>query len=57
MDCFAYSTEHLLAELERLNLLIQAQVARARQLHVDDEQFRGALYISEQELDALLKQC
>ena len=55
MDCFTNSTEHLLAELERVDLLIQAQVARARQLHVDDEQFRG-LYISEQELDALLKQ-
>ncbi|MDD5323572.1 MAG: AAA family ATPase [Methylococcales bacterium] len=55
MDCFTHSTEHLLAELERVDLLIQAQVARARQLHVDDEQFRG-LYISEQELDALLKQ-
>jgi len=55
MDCFTHSTEHLLAELERVDLLIHAQVARARQLHVDDEQFRG-LYISEQELDALLKQ-
>ena len=55
MDCFTHSTEHLLAELERVDLLIQTQVARARQLHVNDEQFRG-LYISEQELDALLKQ-
>ena len=55
MDYFANSTEYLLAELERVDLLIQAQVAKARKIHVDDEQFRG-LYISEQELDALLRQ-
>jgi len=55
MDSFTHSADHLLAELERIDLLIQAQVTRARQLHVDDEQFRG-LYISEQELDTLLKQ-
>jgi AAA+ superfamily predicted ATPase len=55
MDYFINSTEHLLAELERIDLLIQVQVVRARQMHVNDEQFRG-LYISEQELDALLKQ-
>ncbi|MDD5462503.1 MAG: hypothetical protein PHG00_12850 [Methylococcales bacterium] len=55
MDYFINSTDHLLAELERIDLLIQAQVVRVRQLHVNDEQFRG-LYISEQELDALLKQ-
>jgi SpoVK/Ycf46/Vps4 family AAA+-type ATPase len=52
---FENSLQHLLAELERIDLLIAAQVARARRLHADDEQFRG-LYISEEEIDALLKQ-
>jgi SpoVK/Ycf46/Vps4 family AAA+-type ATPase len=52
---FASSREHLLAELERVDLLIAAEVARARRLHADDEQFRG-LYISEAEVDALLRQ-
>ena len=52
---FENSLQHLLAELERIDLLIAAQVARARRLHTDDEQFRG-LYISEEEIDALLKQ-
>jgi hypothetical protein len=55
VDYFANSTEYLLAELEWVDLLIQVQVAKARKIHVDDEQFRG-LYISEQELDALLRQ-
>ncbi|MEN8261347.1 MAG: hypothetical protein ABFS02_12325, partial [Pseudomonadota bacterium] len=55
MQHFAGSLQHVLAELERVDLLIQAQVARVRSLHADDEQFRG-LYISEQELDALLRQ-
>ncbi|MGH7928020.1 MAG: AAA family ATPase, partial [Candidatus Binatia bacterium] len=52
---FENSLQHFLAELERVDLLIAAQVARARRLHGEDEQFRG-LYISEEELDALLKQ-
>ena len=55
MDGFADSSQHLLAELERIDLLIQDQVAQVRRLQTADEQFRG-LYISEQELDALLKQ-
>ena len=52
---FETSLQHLLAELERIDLLIAAQVARARRLFAHDEQFRG-LYISEDEVDALLKQ-
>jgi SpoVK/Ycf46/Vps4 family AAA+-type ATPase len=52
---FENSLQHLLAELERIDLLIAAQVTRARRLHADDEQFRG-LYISEEEIDTLLKQ-
>jgi ATPase family associated with various cellular activities (AAA) len=54
MDYFENSLQHLLAELERIDLLIAAQVAHTRRLHTDDEQFRG-LYISEDEVDALLK--
>src|ERR1700674_4271440 len=49
---YGSSIEHILAELERIDLLIQIQIRRARQLHQDDE-FQG-LYISEQEVDALL---
>ena len=49
---YASSIEHILGELERIDLLIQVQIRRARQLHQDDE-FQG-LYISEQEVDALL---
>lgn len=52
-DYYASSFEHLLAELERIDLLVQAQVRRARQLHRADEQFQG-LVISEQEVDELL---
>ena len=51
---FENSLQHLLAELERIDLLIADQVARARKLYSQDEQFRG-LYISEEEVDALLK--
>ena len=36
------------------DVLVEAQVSRARQLHKDDE-FQG-LYISEQEVDALMAQ-
>ena len=55
MDAFENSLQHLLAELERIDLLIAAQVSRARQLCTNDEQFRG-LYISEEEVNSLLKQ-
>jgi len=55
MEYFESSLQHLLAELERIDLLIAAQVARARRLHADDEQFHG-LYISEEDVDALLRQ-
>ena len=55
MGYFEHSLQHLLAELERIDLLIAAQVVSARRLHTDDEQFRG-LYISEEEVDALLRQ-
>src|SRR5580698_1356203 len=47
------SMQHVLAELERVDLLVQAQVRRQRQRHKVDEQFQG-LVISEQEVDELL---
>ncbi len=50
---FSNSTEHLLAELERIDLLIQMQVLRARQMNAGDTTFQG-LVITEQEVDALL---
>ncbi len=51
---FASSSEHLLAQLERIDLLIRSRVAHLRRVHSEDEHFRG-LYISEQEVDALLE--
>jgi ATP-dependent 26S proteasome regulatory subunit len=45
--------DHLLAELERIDLLIRSRVAQLRRVQAEDEHFRG-LYISEAEVDALL---
>ena len=53
MHAFADSSHHLLAELERIDLLIRSRVAHLRRVQSEDENFRG-LYISEQEVDALL---
>jgi hypothetical protein len=50
---FADSVEHLLAELERIDLLIRARIAGIRKVQAEDEHFRG-LYISEEEVDKLL---
>src|SRR5215472_2995669 len=55
MEPYAHSLHHLLAELERIDLLIRSRVAHLRRLQSEDEHFRG-LYISEQEVDALLAQ-
>jgi MoxR-like ATPase len=55
VDYFEDSLQHLLAELERIDLLIAAQVSRAREIFTSDEQFRG-LYIPEDEVDGLLAQ-
>jgi ATP-dependent 26S proteasome regulatory subunit len=49
---YGSSLEHILAELERIDVLIETQVARARQLNRENE-FQG-LYISEQEVEALI---
>jgi SpoVK/Ycf46/Vps4 family AAA+-type ATPase len=53
MNFYATSAQHILAELERIDLLIQLQVGRARQLNAIDENFHG-IYIPEEEVDALL---
>ena len=54
MGLFASSLQHVLAELERIDLFIRVQVWRARQAHATDSEFQG-LYLSEQEIDALLE--
>ena len=55
---FASSRQHLYAELRRLDLLIQREVWRWRQMNSPDPQagdeFRG-LYVSEAEVDAILR--
>src|SRR5690349_2431231 len=53
MEPFANSSDHLLAELERVDLMIRSRVAHLRRVQAEDEHFRG-LYISEEEVDALL---
>ena len=53
MEPYTTSLQHILAELERIDLLIQCYVAYARQLHATDENFQG-LYIPEEEVDELL---
>lgn len=50
---FSTSTDHLLAEIARIDLLIQMQLARARRANAADNAFQG-LVITEQEIDALL---
>jgi hypothetical protein len=56
MDGFANGTEHLLAELLRLDLMLQRQVARLRAADlITEDEFRG-LYIPDGQVDALLDQ-
>ena len=54
-EYYTTSLQHILAELERVDLLIQVQIRSARQLHMADSEFQG-LCISEQDIDALLAQ-
>lgn len=53
MESYRSSLDYLLAELERIDLLIRLRVWRTRQVHQADEAFQG-LYISEEEIDGLL---
>ena len=55
MQGFQDSLHHILAELERIDLLIQTAVNRAREVQGAADEFQG-LYIPEQEVDALLSQ-
>src|SRR3954453_1520233 len=55
MSAYTTSLQHILAELERLDLLIRIQVWRARQQHGDQEAGLPAFYISEAEIDTLLE--
>jgi SpoVK/Ycf46/Vps4 family AAA+-type ATPase len=50
---YASSTEHLLAELGRIELLTRSYVSIARQKRQHDDPYQG-LYISEPEMDMLL---
>ncbi|MDL1981737.1 MAG: hypothetical protein LWX02_09770 [Deltaproteobacteria bacterium] len=54
-EYYTTSLQHILAELERIDLLIQVQVQRARHVQENNCEFQG-LCISEQEIDALLAQ-
>jgi hypothetical protein len=51
---YTTSLEHVLAALERLDLLLRVQVWRSRQRHDDAEEELAAFYIPEAEADALL---
>src|SRR5690348_13652269 len=53
-QAFRDSLSHLLAEMERIDLLIRYQIAHRSKLQTEDEQFRG-LYISDQEVESLLR--
>ena len=55
MEHYATSLQHILAELERIDLLVRVQVGRSRQVQSSDAEFQG-LYIPEQEVDTLLAQ-
>ena len=54
MGYYSTSLQQILAALERLDLLLRAQVWRARQRHGDAEEQLAAFYIPEAEADALL---
>ncbi|WP_019503921.1 AAA family ATPase [Pleurocapsa sp. PCC 7319] len=54
MKYYKTSLQHLLAELERIDLLIQVQLQRLQTIQSSDPAFQG-LYISEPELKRLLE--
>lgn len=56
MEYYTDSLEHVLAELDRLDLLIRAQVWRARELRKGERDGSPAFYIPEDEVEALLEQ-
>lgn len=54
MKYYKNSLQHILAELERIDLFIQIQLQRLQKIQLTDTEFQG-LYISEQELEELLE--
>ena len=54
-EFFSTSIEHILAELERVDLLIKLHVLQAQRVYQNKAEFQG-LFISEQEVERLLKQ-
>ncbi|MDZ8228325.1 AAA family ATPase [Nostoc sp. ChiVER01] len=55
MEYYPTSVEHILAELERIDLLIRVQVWRMQHIQPSDNELQGLL-ISEQEIEELLRQ-
>ncbi len=55
MDYYSTSHGHIMAELERIDLLIRVQVWRAQQFQSEDAHLQGLL-ISDDEVEALLEQ-
>ena len=53
VEYYRTSLDHILGELERIDLLVRAQVQRARETQPADAELKG-LYISEREVDDLL---
>ena len=53
VECYASSLEHILAEFQRIDLLICARIERARETQSTDAELQG-LYIPEREVDDLL---
>jgi len=54
MEYYTTSLQHILAEIERIDLIIKRQVQLTREVQKINCEFQG-LCISEQEIDALLK--
>ncbi len=51
---FKNSHQHIMAEMERTDLLLQMRINMMRQIRDTDNEFRG-LYLSDQDIDDLLK--
>ena len=55
MDYYTSSFEHILAELARLDLLVRAQVWRARRLQEGEQEGLSPFYIPDAEVETLLE--
>jgi len=53
MNYYTTSLNHIIAELELIDLIIQAHASQVRHANSDSDEFRG-LYISDKEIDHLL---